>query len=117
MSVPRERKVKRIPKTMFDDAFEVTLVDVGTEYSVEYEVHFEGEHIGYIHPHQTQSERKIHGTRLASRGAVFTAWAQRGVDIEGRARSEQPRYDYYAEHRSQAAAIRRLVDEHRRSKR
>lgn len=117
MSVPNERKIKRVPATMFDEPFEVTLIDVGTEYSVEYEVEFEGEVIGLIHPHQTQSERSIPGSRLVSRGGTFTAWAQRGPDVAGRPHHEQPRYDYYAQHRSQAAAIRRLVGEHRRSKR
>lgn len=116
MSVPKERKVKRIPKTMFDEPFEVELVDVGTEYNVEYEVHFEGEHIGFISPHHTQSERPA-GGRLVSRGPTFQAWAQREPDIEGRPYHEQPRYDYYAQHRSQAAAIRRLVDDHKRSRR
>lgn len=117
MSVPKERKIKRVPKTMFDEPFEVTLIDVGTEYSVEYKVEFEGEEIGYIHPHSTQSERKISGSRLVSRGPTFTAWAQRGMDIPGKPHHQQPRYDYYAQHRSQAEAIRRLVDEHKRSKR
>lgn len=60
-----------------------------------------GEPIGTITPHATQSERKISGTRLVSRGATFTAWAAREAGGD--------RFDYFMQHRSQADAIRVLL--------
>ncbi len=74
------------------------------------EVYFEGEHVGTIAPHHTQSVRRIAGSRLVSRGATFKAWAARGVD-------QGDRFDYYAQHRSQAEAIRRLLFRHECRKR
>lgn len=68
-----------------------------------------GEPIGVIRPHATQSERKISGTRLVSRGATFTAWAAREAGGD--------RFDYFMQHRSQADAIRVLLSRAERSAR
>lgn len=60
--------------------------------------------IGHIRPHSTQAEHPTHrGSRIVVRGKVFTAWAGKPVDGGS--------WDYYAKHRSQAEAIRRLLSE------
>lgn len=105
-----ERKVKRVPATMFDDPFEVELVKLDLTYGEEYEVHLDGVRIGFITPHHAQSERSVPGSRLVSRGATFKAWAQRGTEATDS-------FDYYHQHRSQAAAIRRLVDQYHHDQR
>lgn len=109
-----QRRTKRVPATMFDEPFVVELdpaVD-GPECK-DFAVYRDGVLIGYLTSYETQSERKISGTRLVTRGAYFTAWAQRGVGDATKPIYEQPRFDYYRQHRSMSAAIRALVTENR----
>ena len=108
--MPNERKIKRVPATMLDDPFEVELVKLDLKYGEEYEVYLDGVHIGFITPHHAQSERKVGGSRLVHRGAMFKAWAQKGT-------GDRDSFDYYYQHRSQASAIRRLVDQYRYNQR
>ncbi|QYC54369.1 hypothetical protein SEA_PICKLES13_33 [Microbacterium phage Pickles13] len=106
-----QRRTKRVPATMWDDAFTVELdpaVD-GPECQ-DFAVYRDGVLIGYVTSYQTRSERKISGSRLVTRGAYFRAWAQRSVGDATKPTYEQPRFDYYMQHRSMSAAIRRLVD-------
>lgn len=107
-----QRRTKRVPATMFDDAFDVE-IEKREGLLDETTVYLDGVKIGYLTSHYTQSERRISGTRLVSRGARFKAWAQRGVGDATKPLHEQPRYDYFRQHRSMSAAIRALVDENR----
>ncbi|WNM65437.1 hypothetical protein SEA_PHONEGINGI_34 [Microbacterium phage Phonegingi] len=107
-----QRRTKRVPATMFDEAFDVVLIEQ-PNYVDEFAVELDGVVIGYLTSHYTQSERRISGTRLVSRGARFKAWAQRHVGDSTKPLYERPQYDYYMQHRSMSAAIRRLVDENR----
>lgn len=94
------RKTKTLRATALDEAIVVELEDANGD---DLAVFFEGRLVGYVTPYDTQSERKIPGTRLASRGKRFAAWAQRTADDD--------RFDFYMQHRSQSAAIRRLLSE------
>lgn len=102
------RKRKTIRATMFDPAFEVELESTGDLIET-YIVYKDDVKIGYITSHSTASERAIRGARYVHRGNPFKAWAQ-SLD-DGR----KDRYDYYAQHRSQSEAIRRLVSASRRA--
>lgn len=94
------RKTKTIRATFLEGAVTVELeVVAGDDLAVYYEEVL----IGYVTPFDAQSERSVTGTRLVSRGKRFKAWAQRSADSD--------RFDYYMQHRSQSAAIRRLLSD------
>lgn len=100
------RKVKNLKATMFEDAVTVELEDVSGNSPIEtLAVYRDGKRIGYVTSFSAQSERKMSGTRLVHRGKPFKAWAQRSSDDD--------RFDYYMQHRSQSAAIRRLINDNR----
>jgi len=101
---------KKIRATMFDPAFEVELEETSEQYPGTFRVFLDGEQIGYITSHTTQSERHSRGSRLVTRGPAFKAWAQSLDD------GHRDSYDYYMQHRSQSEAIRRLRDRWERSR-
>lgn len=98
------RRAKTLRATMFEAARTVEIEPlVYGDNCQDFAVYVDGVKIGTVSSFRTQSERKISGSRLVTRGAYFTAWAQRST-------RENDRYDYYMQHRSMSAAIRRLID-------
>lgn len=105
------RRTKTLRATMFEDARTVEIEPlVYGDNCQDFAVFVDDVKIGTVTSYRTQSERPTHrGSRIVHRGPYFTAWAQRSL-------RENDRYDYYMQHRSMSAAIRRLIDENRSTK-